>query len=859
MPRKLAAEPVSNDPSFSPTQIDEAFNTLVAGMHNAASPEQAATYAGIIGEQFPAKANFPELEKYILATQNLYTIKRFAQHASEHYNTSNCEKFVLEKGSFLEWLMYLDDVKVVHAKDEFIKKILWDPKMINSATTHERNHYYNKLLEVPNINYNIINQWLIQWAGKIAYLSAYTDDLPWVDYNGIYAVLLKEASESYDNREWDRLIRFFKENHSHGLSVLPIISLTMDPHRGGLIYFLDDCVGSSISLPGSEIQQMIGDSNNEALVYVLEHFGGDAHAAQISIQTANEDLYLFEKIWNLQGFNINEFQIYMVNNKYVTLILQFLEGCKADGKNIPLLQQVIEKHGTIDNLGEFAKHAVKFNFKSFKKRYNDLKEKSFSPENKNDSKTSPEEILEYVQKKWVNNWASTAELKVEISQWVDELYAKRDWFFLRGDMLDKIIQNSFVSLYRIGTKKTLLQIYNESLKNSYEAVAKLKACMKWAGNPDFIALYQFIIDIASKTNNFDQFIKIAEKIIKGMDIRHNSGVDMEIIKKAILNTKFSLEDKTNVELIEASGLIAKTFQLQKKITDLNKARAGLIDETKFNHNLTLLNALIEKVNAGEPVSFKRGTPEYDAVKSMHTDLNMIKDFTAIKSYLKHAKPKNEKLKSFNLEINDFSFKVLNFLDPRAFKVGSETDCCQRIGGEGWTAAVDSFINPEASVLILNYQDKLISQSYFHYVPQENGLILDNVEANANHMRQLGLDTLTLSKLYADYAANLKANNPDLNYVKCGKGYNKIGNDLFAQDKMKEDPRHFEIEELEDEDDEEEAYSDFEENDHINLLMPSPALKNINVQVTKSASAILVKKISLSATNIRTLLLQQYGL
>lgn len=71
-------------------------------------------------------------------------------------------------------------------------------------------------------------------------------------------------------------------------------------------------------------------------------------------------------------------------------------------------------------------------------------------------------------------------------------------------------------------------------------------------------------------------------------------------------------------------------------------------------------------------------------------------------------------------------------DLHHFQIGIDTDCCQRIGGAGFEAAINSFINPLAGVVVLevNHNNSwvLVAQSYFHYVPEEEMIILDNIEA-----------------------------------------------------------------------------------------------------------------------------------
>ena len=107
----------------------------------------------------------------------------------------------------------------------------------------------------------------------------------------------------------------------------------------------------------------------------------------------------------------------------------------------------------------------------------------------------------------------------------------------------------------------------------------------------------------------------------------------------------------------------------------------------------------------------------------------------------------------------------------------------------------------------------------------------------------------LSKIYADYAAALKAKYPDIQYIKCGKEYNKISNDLFETAAMEEDPRNFEVDD---------PYSDFDEEDHLDLLSPNESLKNIKIassnyrneiiSIIKKSDIRLLKLISITETS-----------
>ena len=98
---------------------------------------------------------------------------------------------------------------------------------------------------------------------------------------------------------------------------------------------------------------------------------------------------------------------------------------------------------------------------------------------------------------------------------------------------------------------------------------------------------------------------------------------------------------------------------------------------------------------------------------------------------------------------------------------------------------------------------LVSQSYFHYVPEQNGFILDNIEYNEYVSIQLPKNFIEAcyNKL-ANYAKEL-----GFKYILAGKGYSKINPEVFETEKLKEDPRYFTVED---------PYTDFEAEDAIDL-------------------------------------------
>lgn len=133
------------------------------------------------------------------------------------------------------------------------------------------------------------------------------------------------------------------------------------------------------------------------------------------------------------------------------------------------------------------------------------------------------------------------------------------------------------------------------------------------------------------------------------------------------------------------------------------------------------NELSELFTTNKITSIKHVSPELkEKINKLSTNLEMLLNYDTVSQYINQAQPKDKTLFKLNYQINNnLYFKVLDDLSYNYFTIGTDTDCCQRIGGAGEEAAIDSFINPLAGVLVLYHNSEVLSQSYFHYVPQDN--------------------------------------------------------------------------------------------------------------------------------------------
>lgn len=304
----------------------------------------------------------------------------------------------------------------------------------------------------------------------------------------------------------------------------------------------------------------------------------------------------------------------------------------------------------------------------------------------------------------------------------------------------------------------------------------------------------------------------------------------ETVKKMVMNKNFTNFTKTAfvrklfkayAQIKNAGGTNNIYKQHGKLITDL-KRRKFL--GNNFKENLLNIENFFEKNEDISPAN-----PIFNQIlqsaSNIETDLSVLQMGDALKDLLKDYKQKNKNLFKLDLALNEnLRFRVLKDKDPFILRVGIASDCCQRLGGVGETAARDSFINPLASVLILEWKDpndqewRLLAQSYFHFVPKENGYILDNVEQNEQNVNKFEeLTNLNLEDIYALYASEIK-NKLNVNYLLAGKSHSKISESKFKTDKRLEDPRYFDDRALTNRHGH--HYSDFDERNSIDLLSPN---------------------------------------
>jgi len=757
-----------------------------------------------------------------------------------------------------------------HKLSDLVRSLLKNDKINNSL-------FLNTIMQLHTLNAELLSHMLIltKWTpedeeiifNKIAELSSawaivsletITHTIKCLNTKLKLEPLLKSIIKRFsDNWDWDGL------EQSINLIVVTYASKFGSLYPDDINLILDKAISSAVNV---NVIKHLNLTAENIIDFLIKNNRKDSHIIDSMI---NDSIITDSKI-------INKYLLHFKEAELATKII--LEHMNIVNDNYLFIQTIIEKFGTEEDVLRSTNSTIKdVNIATLKKRYNVILTKKIK-EDPNILNGIERYFNNYISMRSSNKAKSLLndnnndmhenyELHAnDCKEYGDFLKQKNDWFGLSKKELGKVLNNPMVIAYKIAKNKTFTQMYNESFKNDYKSITSLYSVIMG----DYVTDLYYLIEatdllnaIIEKSYSFSEYVKYCVKLKIAAKIYHNMFIDKKILSLAVLNKSFDMENPLNEDFLETLKNISNTLNINVLKSDINseasfyiniakqineKTKKETININDFIENISIISKIIDKFKLMQPILWQRNSEEYNAFIKFHNEISLIEQFENLQEYISDAKPKDNFFKNLNININNFNFTVLDFLDPYAFKVGADTNCCQRIGGAGEMAAIDSFINPEAGVLLLKKDNMLLSQSYFHYVPSENGIILDNIEVNDDNLKRLNINNTMLSKIYANYAAALKEKMPELNYIKCGMNYNKIDNNLFGKSKMEEDPRHFEVDD---------PYSDFDEDLHLDLLKPSEQLKNIVVMAKNLVS--LSKKQIIKVSDVRRILLTKLAL
>lgn len=424
---------------------------------------------------------------------------------------------------------------------------------------------------------------------------------------------------------------------------------------------------------------------------------------------------------------------------------------------------------------------------------------------------------------------------------------EKEQFFKNNDL--NSIKNSII--------KILNFLSSRSSRNKETSFSLIKSNLELLSNAKI--LYN---------NKKTKLSEVIDNEFKGKDL----GSKREYLEKITNASKLlhNHKNNNNIENIVKSNSFKKSYM--QSIFEMQNIAIPLIGNNKISdtfHQIIKINSsIIPKEYLTEGIlNFLKGQnyinspDDYDkminnllgdgsseSIRRVKFVLSIINDYDGIIKWFDKAKPKVPDVFEPNMSTENFRFRVLKDYDPYHFSVGADTGCCQAIGGAGQAAAIDSFINPYAGVLLLESKTNsswgLAAQSYFHYTKYDNkkAIILDNIEAG-KYKNMHNKDFY--KKAYAALASSLMKKGFDI--VGCGKSYTKVINENdFESGSLKSDNRHFEVEEHR-----KDPYTDFDEESFFDLTKPKFDFKeNETIGDTSELSAI--------SASILELYIRKYG-
>ena len=168
----------------------------------------------------------------------------------------------------------------------------------------------------------------------------------------------------------------------------------------------------------------------------------------------------------------------------------------------------------------------------------------------------------------------------------------------------------------------------------------------------------------------------------------------------------------NEEYIKAVPLIQKQFN---KIIDVDIGRVKEITlhraichikDIEYN-NIDIGNDDV----ADEAQCFEYGQDEFDLMQKIYNE-GEFRDYSSIPRILG--------------EEDGMKYEMLRCDDPLALTIGDRTDCCQKIGGKGFTAMEHSMVSPDGRVFCVRDKfDRIIAQSWVWR--NQNVICFDDIE------------------------------------------------------------------------------------------------------------------------------------
>jgi hypothetical protein len=343
------------------------------------------------------------------------------------------------------------------------------------------------------------------------------------------------------------------------------------------------------------------------------------------------------------------------------------------------------------------------------------------------------------------------------------------------------------------------------------------------------------------------------KLLQVSQLLHNYSKNALYIN-ILLGSKY-LEKSYNKSIFDVLNnmgtVVGQVEDFLKTIDIIMNNNPKIIPKEYFTENMIYCINNVELIKTGsdlDKIVEKLLTGDYsENIRRFKFLTSLGAQYENTAKWIPMAEPKIDEVFAPNFSTKEFRFRVLGDLDPYHFRIGVDTDCCQAIGSDGENAAIDSYINSTAGVVILEVKNDsswgLASQSYFHYVEiideesrePKKAILLDNIEAGGNKGSWGSKLTPDFyRKAYATLGSYLKSKGFDI--VGCGVKYTyAFEANSFEFKSLKSDPRHFEVLKH----GVGKAYTDFNSKEFYDLLKPKFSFEMTN-DITSIETEMSVK-------------------
>jgi hypothetical protein len=272
-------------------------------------------------------------------------------------------------------------------------------------------------------------------------------------------------------------------------------------------------------------------------------------------------------------------------------------------------------------------------------------------------------------------------------------------------VISDFIKNGILNVDKRDYRKIINNSIEEFCNEHYNDGEKYKEYIYSLGN--FIYSWGTTRLFGKKDNNHDTWILFTTE---------------ETIKQPMVTSFLQKEMYTDVDILTLL-LALRHEAINNRAILPGKERPEELQEKYYPDNRKGLFEYKANIKIGE---------NHDEIKTkMIVELSPYSSDELIKKFVNRIKiPEQKYIQTDEVNINGFTFKILDKNDPLGSVLGNITKCCQIVGGAGEECVIDGYNNPMSGFLAVLEKNKVISQSWLR-IGKSKTLYLDNIETVSN--------------------------------------------------------------------------------------------------------------------------------